>query len=60
MTGRKTKAENSEAAQGRTVTAPLIQAKVGQQVLHFQFGDVLPDGVSDDEIERLTALGLLS
>lgn len=39
------------------VTAPLVQASVGNRADQFYYGDVLPDGVSEESLEHLRSLG---
>lgn len=46
-------------ASGYIVTAPLISVVVGEQVLQFRSGDVLPKGIDDDSVERLTDRGFI-
>lgn len=38
------------------VNAPLVEVKVGSQVLQFSFGDVLPDGIDEDSLAHLRDL----
>lgn len=42
-----------------TVVAPLVQAKIGNQVLHFYKGDILPEGVDAASLENLKSLGFV-
>lgn len=42
------------------VTAPLISAHVGQQVLQFSSGDILPDGLDQDSLDHLLDLGFIA
>lgn len=42
---------------GLQVTAPLIQVSLGSAVVQFAYGDILPDGVSEDSLEHLKSLG---
>jgi hypothetical protein len=42
------------------VTAPLIAVTVGEQVLQFSAGDVLPNGIDQGSIDHLTELGFIA
>lgn len=42
------------------VTAPRVQVTVGSQVLQFSEGDVLPSGIAEESLRRLTDRGLVS
>lgn len=42
------------------VTAPLISAHVGQQVLQYGAGDILPDGLDQDSLDHLIDLGFIT
>ena len=44
---------------GLLVTAPLISVTVGSQVLQYRSGDVLPKGVDDETVKRLTDRGFI-
>jgi len=39
------------------VTAPLVQVRVGSQVLHLSAGDSVPDGIEAGSLEHLKSLG---
>lgn len=39
------------------VTAPLVQVGVGDRSVQYFYGDVLPDGVSEDSVKHLKSLG---
>lgn len=47
-------------AKSLVVTAPLIAAKIGNQVLHFRAGDVLPEGTDKASIDNLKSLGFVA
>ena len=47
-------------AVGHVVTGSLVQARVGDRVLHFHRGDVLPEGVSQESLEHLKSLGYVA
>lgn len=42
------------------VTAPLIAATIGKQVLHFRQGDILPAGTDPANLENLKSLGFVA
>lgn len=42
------------------VTAPLVQVQIGKQVLHLFHGDVVPDGVSKEQLDHLSELGYVA
>jgi len=42
---------------GFKVTAPLVQVRFSDRAVQFYYGDILPDGVSDESIEHLKSLG---
>lgn len=44
---------------GYVVSGARIQATVGAQVLQFSFGDVLPKGIDEGDLERLVDRGLV-
>lgn len=44
---------------GYVVTGARIQANVGSQVLQFSTGDVLPEGIDKESLERLVDRGLV-
>lgn len=44
---------------GYVVSGARIQVTVGSQVLQFSNGDVLPKGIDDETLERLTERGLI-
>jgi hypothetical protein len=52
--------KKDEKGSGITVTAPLIAVPVGEQVLQFREGDVLPNGIDADVLERLTNRGFIA
>lgn len=54
------KAEKAEKGSGVVVTAPLIAVPVGSQVLQFRAGDVLPNGIDADVLERLSGRGFIA
>ena len=53
------KSKKAKKADVHVVVGPLIQATVGSNVLHYRAGDVLPAGVSQDELDNLLSLGLV-
>jgi len=53
-------APKAEKGSGLVVTAPLISVQVGEQVLQFRAGDVLPKGIDDDSLEHLTKRGFIA
>lgn len=42
------------------VSAPLVQVQIGTQVLHLSNGDIVPDGVSKEQIAHLSELGYVA
>jgi len=42
---------------GLRVVAPLVQVRLGERASQFYYGDVLPDGVSEESVKHLTGLG---
>lgn len=42
---------------GLQVTAPLVQVQLGDRAAQFYFGDILPEGVSEDSLKHLKSLG---
>ncbi len=52
-------AEVDDNLSGLVVKGAAIQVAVGSQVLQFSEGDVLPKGVDDKDVERLTRRGLI-
>ena len=42
------------------VTAPLISVQVGERVLQFAAGDVLPGGLSQDALDHLNRRGFIA
>jgi hypothetical protein len=50
-------AENKTS--GYVVVAPLVQAVIGDRVLHFYKGDVLPGGISAESLQNLKELGFV-
>lgn len=58
MAAAKKKADTEQA--GLVVLAPLVQAKLGNRVLHFYQGDILPEGVDEESIENLKQLGFIA
>lgn len=44
-------------AKGLRVTAPLVQVRLGERASQFYYGDILPDGVSEESVKHLTGLG---
>lgn len=60
MTAAKKAAPAKKAASAKrgggdsyVVSAPLIQVQIGAQVLQYSFGDLLPDGVDEDNLKHL-------
>lgn len=55
-------AETKSAKKGPAyqVVAPLVAVKVGEQVLQYYAGDILPDGVAQDSIDHLSELGFIA
>jgi len=53
------KPKKAKKADVYVVVGPLIQATVGNSVLHYRAGDELPAGVSQDELDNLLSLGLV-
>lgn len=45
---------------GLRVSAPLVQVQIGTQVLHLSNGDVVPEGVSEKQIDHLKDLGYVT
>lgn len=41
------------------VTGALVQARVGEKVLHFSFGAILPAGVHSEDLANLKSLGFV-
>lgn len=63
MPARGTSAKDDKPVEGKVghkVTAPLIAVKVGEQVLQYHSGDVLPGGVDKETLERLSDLGFIA
>lgn len=62
MAAAPKKAAASASAKGDVlrVTAPLVQVQIGTQVLHLFAGDILPDGVDEDQIKHLSELGYVA
>lgn len=52
-------AEKSKGG-GLVVIAPLISVRVGDQVLQYRVGDVLPGGIDEDSLQHLTDLGFIA
>lgn len=44
-------------AKGLKVTAPLVQVTLGTRAIQFYYGDLLPEGVSEDSVKHLKSLG---
>ena len=59
----KKAAESEDAPRkgGKTyrVSAPLIQVTVGEQVLQYSEGAVLPGGIDKDQLDHLSDLGFI-
>lgn len=58
MTARKSPAKG-KGGDSYVVVGPLIQVEVGEQLLQYSFGDVLPDGISEKSLAHLTENGLV-
>jgi hypothetical protein len=39
------------------VVAPLVQVELGGRAAQFYYGDILPEGVSEDSLKHLKSLG---
>lgn len=59
MTAPAKKAAAKKSADTYVVLGALIQVQVGSQLLQYSFGDVLPEGLSEESIEHLTENGLI-
>lgn len=42
------------------VSAPLIAVTVGEQVLQYREGDILPGGIKQDSLDQLSELGFVA
>lgn len=58
MAAPRKKGESKGTA--HVVTGALVQAQVGDRVLHFYRGDVLPKDVSEETVEHLKSLGYVT
>lgn len=47
----------AKKAKGLKVNAPLVQVQLGDRAAQFYFGDILPEGVSEDSLNHLKSLG---
>jgi hypothetical protein len=54
------KAAKKKGGPSYTVVAPLIAVAFGSQVLQYSAGDVLPNGIAAETIERLTDRGFIA
>jgi hypothetical protein len=53
-------AKKNEESGGLRVTAPLVQIRVGDRILHMSQGDVVPDNASQESLDHLRSLGFVS
>lgn len=47
----------AKKAKGFKVAAPLVQVNLGGRAEQFYYGDILPDGVSEESVKHLKSLG---
>lgn len=50
----------AKKAKVATVSAPLVQVRLGDRVVHFYQGDILPEGVSQESLDHLLDLGYVT
>lgn len=43
-----------------TVTAPLVQLRVGNRIVHLFQGDIVPENADQESLDHLRGLGFLS
>lgn len=50
-------AASAKKAKGLKVSAPLVQVSLSSRSVQFFYGDILPEGVSEESIDHLKSLG---
>lgn len=57
---KATQSAPAKKGEGLRVTAPLVQVRVGSQVLHLFNGDIVPDGIAKEQLDHLSELGYVT